>query len=110
MNPEIPVPVTETPLSEVRNMLFQVNEKLAGDIDLLSEQQFNTLIKLVCGDHGALGNLAARRVLVDGHSQEDAMRETGAAHSAVSISVRRCLDAHRLIREAYPHPRSYSRT
>lgn len=67
----------------------------------MTEQQFDALVKLMRGDPDTPGNRAARLVLVSGQSQAEAVRETGASRSNVSLTVSRYADAHRLIRRAY---------
>lgn len=63
--------------------------------------EFDALVKLMRGSPGSPANIAARRVLVDGISQGDAMRETGVKRPTVSVAVKRYSDADMLIREAY---------
>ncbi|WP_259641339.1 MULTISPECIES: transcriptional regulator KorA [Pseudomonas syringae group] len=46
-------------------------------------------------------NRAARRVLVDGIFQSDAVKETGASRATVSDAVKRYGDAHQLIQSVY---------
>jgi transposase len=62
---------------------------------------FEALSTLLRGDPESPANRAAKRVLVDGISQADAMRETGATRSSVSDGVRRFEKADSLIRESY---------
>ena len=64
-------------------------------------EQYDALVKLMRGDVDSAGNRAARRVLVDAVSQADAVRETGASRSTVSITVRRYSDADELMRRVY---------
>lgn len=64
-------------------------------------EQYDALVKLMRGDVESAGNRAARRVLVDGVVQADAVRETGASRSTVSITVRRYTDADELMRRVY---------
>ncbi|MNG33612.1 hypothetical protein D3C84_1199040 [compost metagenome] len=64
-------------------------------------EQYDALVKLMRGDVESAGNRAARRVLVDGVGQADAVRETGASRSTVSITVRRYAEADELIRRVY---------
>jgi hypothetical protein len=63
--------------------------------------QYDALVKLMRGDAESAGNRAARRVLVDGITQADAVRETGATRSAVSNAVRRYAEADELMRRVY---------
>lgn len=63
--------------------------------------QFDALVKLMRGNADSAANRAARSVLVDGVSQPDAVRETGATRSTVHDAVRRYEDADALIRAAY---------
>ncbi|MBC2692591.1 MULTISPECIES: TrfB-related DNA-binding protein [Pseudomonas] len=64
-------------------------------------EQYDALVKLMRGDVESAGNRAARRVLVDGVVQADAVRETGASRSTVSITVRRYTEADELMRRVY---------
>ena len=64
-------------------------------------EQYDALVKLMRGDVESAGNRAARRVLVDGVVQADAVRETGASRSTVSITVRRYSEADELMRKVY---------
>lgn len=68
---------------------------------LMKGEQYDALVKLMRGDLASAGNRAARRVLVDGLIQADAMRETGATRAAVSNAVRRYTDAGDLMRGAF---------
>ena len=63
--------------------------------------QFDALVKLKRGDLNSPGNRAARRVLVDGVSQAEAMRETGASRSTVHLTVKRYAEAYELMREVF---------
>ena len=56
--------------------------------------QYDTLLKLMRVSTESAANRAARRVLVDGISQADAVRETGATRSTVSDAVSRYGDAY----------------
>lgn len=67
----------------------------------MTGEQYEALVKLMRGDAESAGNRAARRVLVDGISQAEAMRETGASRSTVHLTVKRYADAHELVRSAY---------
>jgi len=68
---------------------------------VMTGDQYDTLVKLMRGTPGSAANLAARRVLVDGIAQAEAMRETGATRSAVSDAVTRYGDAFRDVCEAF---------
>lgn len=68
---------------------------------LLNGAEYDALVKLMRGSPGSAANRAARRVLVDGISQAEAMRETGVTRSTVSDAVARYEEADRLIRNAY---------
>jgi transposase-like protein len=67
----------------------------------MTGEQFDAIAKLkrVKPDSGA--NRAARRVLVDGISQADAMRENGIKRATVSNAVRSYQEDDALIRSAY---------
>jgi hypothetical protein len=67
----------------------------------MTSEQYDTLVKLMRGDTESAGNRAARRVLVDGISQAEAMRETSASRAGVSNAVRRYKEADQLIRSVY---------
>lgn len=67
----------------------------------MTGDQYDALVKLMRGDTASTGNRAARRVLVDGISQADAMRETGATRGAISNAVRRYSEADELVRGVY---------
>lgn len=67
----------------------------------MTGDQYDALVKLMRGDAESTGNRAARRVLVDGISQADAMRETGATRAAISNAVRRYMDAGQLMRDVF---------
>lgn len=67
----------------------------------MTGEQYEALVKLMRGSADSAANRAARRVLVDGVAQAQAMRETGASRSTVSITVQRYSEAHRLIRSVY---------
>lgn len=67
----------------------------------MTGEQYDALVQLMRGDVESAGNRAARLVLVDCVSQADAVRETGASRSTVSISVRRYTKADELMRRVY---------
>ena len=66
--------------------------------------QFDALVKLMRGNAESAGNRAARRVLVEGIPQAQALVETGASRSTVSLTVRRFANADKLIRSVYVDP------
>lgn len=68
---------------------------------MVTSDQYDALVKLMRGVPDSAANRAARRVLVDGVSQADAMRETGCSRSTVSLTVQRFSEANELIRAAY---------
>ncbi|MGO2241119.1 MAG: hypothetical protein ACTH5D_05110 [Halomonas sp.] len=68
--------------------------------------EYDALVKLMRGSPESAANRAARGVLVEGMSQTDARRETGATRSTVSDAVARYEEADRLIRVAYRVKRS----
>lgn len=68
--------------------------------------QFDAIVKLMRGMPDSGANRAARRVLVDGFTQAEAMRENDTTRATVSNAVRRYQEADALIRSAYcPKPR-----
>ncbi len=67
----------------------------------MREREFYALVKLKQGDPKSAANRAAKRVLVDGISQAEAVRETGATRSTVCDAVKRWADADALVRDAY---------
>lgn len=67
----------------------------------ITGEQYDTMVKLMRGSPQSAGNRAARRVLVDGVTQAEAMRETGATRSTVGDAVARYREAHRDICEAF---------
>ncbi|KAA3532543.1 hypothetical protein FOM00_28125 [Pseudomonas sp. ST1] len=67
----------------------------------MTGDQYDALVKLMRGEAGSAGNRAARRVLVDGKQQAEAMRETGASRSTVHLTVKRYADAYELMREVF---------
>jgi hypothetical protein len=64
-------------------------------------QQFDVLVALLRGRTDTPANIAARAVLVDGHTQAEAMRLTGATRSTVADAVKRYSDADAEIRSSY---------
>tara|TARA_R110001592_G_scaffold47952_4_gene151520 strand:+ start:2749 stop:2964 length:216 start_codon:yes stop_codon:yes gene_type:complete len=71
----------------------------------MTTEQFEALVKLMRGDPESSSNQAAKRVLVDGISQADAMRETGSKRNAVSNAVSRYRKADDLMRHVYGVPK-----
>ena len=67
----------------------------------MTGEQYDALVKLMRGDPESAGNRAARRVLVDGVSQAEARRETGASRSTVHLTVRRYAEAGELMRQVF---------
>jgi hypothetical protein len=63
--------------------------------------QFETIAILIRGTRDCPANRAARRVLVDGLSQADAMRECDIKRGTVNKAVRRFEKAYVSIREAF---------
>jgi hypothetical protein len=63
--------------------------------------EFDALVELKKGDPESPANRAARRVLVDGISQVEAMKETGATRSTVWDAVKRWSDYDAIIRKGY---------
>lgn len=63
----------------------------------MTELQFDTLVKLMRGKPDAPGNQAARLVLIQGKSQTEAARMTGASQSNVSMAVQRYSEAYQLV-------------
>jgi hypothetical protein len=68
---------------------------------IMTNAQYDALVKLMRGTPDTPSNQAARRVLVDGISQPEAMREFGLHRSTVFNTVKRYVDAHELIVDAY---------
>lgn len=64
-------------------------------------QQFDVLVALLRGRTDTPANIAARAVLVDGHTQAEATRLTGATRSTVADAVKRYSDADAEIRSSY---------
>lgn len=83
----------------VAGSIEEVTER--GGERIMTSEQFVVLVKLMRGQLDSAANKSARRVLVDGISQADAMRETGASRSTVSLTVQRYLEAYNLIRAVY---------
>lgn len=63
--------------------------------------RFDLLVRLMRGNPESAANRAARRVLVDGIAQADAMRETGATRSSVGDAVTRYREAYQDTCEAF---------
>ncbi len=72
-----------------------------SNVTKITAVQFDALVKLMRGIPESPANRAARRVLVDGLTQAQAVRETGATRSTVSDAVGRYEAADTLIRAAY---------
>ncbi|NDP49496.1 MAG: hypothetical protein GZ085_14130 [Sulfuriferula multivorans] len=67
----------------------------------ITGEQYDALVKLMRGSPESPANRAARRVLVDGATQAEARRETGASRSTVSITVQRYTEADQSMRSVY---------
>ncbi|MCQ9390984.1 MULTISPECIES: transcriptional regulator KorA [Pseudomonas syringae group] len=67
----------------------------------MTGDQYDALVKLMRGIPTSPANRAARRVLVDGITQADAMRETGVTRATVNQAVTRYADADTLMRGVY---------
>lgn len=67
----------------------------------MTGDQYDALVKLMRGNPQSPANRAARRVLLDGITQADAMRETGVTRGTVNNAVKRYVDADALMREVY---------
>lgn len=67
----------------------------------MTNEQYDLLLKLKRGDKDSPAAKAARLVLVEGVSQADAGRATGASRSTVHLTVRRYEDAHQDILRIY---------
>lgn len=67
----------------------------------MTSEQYDALVKLMRGAAESAANRAARRVLVEGASQAEAMRETGASRSTVHLTVKRYTEAYELIRKVF---------
>ena len=67
----------------------------------MTAEQFDVLTLLLRGTPDSPANQAARSVLVDGVTQADAMRATGATRSTVGVAVKRYRSADEAIRLAY---------
>ncbi|WP_274644609.1 TrfB-related DNA-binding protein [Pseudomonas serbica] len=63
--------------------------------------QFETIVTVLGGTLDCPSNLAARRVLVDGVTQADAMRECGIKRGTVNKAVRRYEKVHASLLAAY---------
>lgn len=67
----------------------------------MTGDQYDALVKLMRGTPESPANRSARRVLVDGLSQADAMREAGVTRATVNHAVKRYADADMLMRGVY---------
>jgi hypothetical protein len=63
--------------------------------------QYDALVRLMRGKPESPACKAARRVLVDGISQADAVREAGITRGTVSKAVRSYTEADQLMRAVY---------
>jgi len=70
-------------------------------VTAMKGEQYDALVKLMRGSAESAANRAARRVLVDGVSQAEAMRETGASRSTVHLTVKRYAEAYELMRNVF---------
>jgi len=70
----------------------------------LREDEFVALATLIGANTQSAGSLSARLVLVNGMSQADAMRATGASRSGVNNAVKRYLQADAVVRKGYGLP------
>lgn len=68
---------------------------------VMTGDQYDALVKLMRGSAHSPGNLAARRVLVDGVSQAEAGRETGASRSTVHLTVKRYMEGYELMQKVF---------
>lgn len=68
---------------------------------VMTGEQYDALVKLMRGIADSPANRAARRVLVDGITQAEAMRETGASRSTVHLTVKRYAEAYELMRKVF---------
>lgn len=67
----------------------------------MTNTQFDAIAKLIRGDATTASSLAARLVLVEGSSQADAMRATGASRNSTYNAVHRYQAAYELICEHF---------
>lgn len=72
-----------------------------GVYQLVTNDQFHLLVKLLRGNPESPATMAARLVLVDGSKQSQAAKQTGASPSNVHDAVERYRQAHRQILEVY---------
>ncbi|WP_443694943.1 TrfB-related DNA-binding protein [Pseudomonas sp.] len=70
----------------------------------MTSEQYDALVKLMGGSPESRANRAARRVLLDGITQANAMRETGVTRATVNHAVKRYADANKLMRSVYIGP------
>lgn len=68
---------------------------------LMTPAEYDALVKLMRGSPESRANRTARLTLVNGMTQADAIRETGASRSAGNDAVARIKKADRLIKSAY---------
>jgi hypothetical protein len=67
----------------------------------MKAEQFDVLITLMRGSPESAANIAARLVLVEGWSQADAHRKTGATRQTISDYAKKYNDAFKLVTEAW---------
>ena len=67
----------------------------------MKAEQFDVLVTLMRGSPESAANIAARLVLVDGWSQADAHRETGATRQTISDYVKKYNDAFKTVSDAW---------
>lgn len=67
----------------------------------MEEKVFVALVKLCRGRAMSPANQAARLVLVDGKTQQEAKACTGATQSTISDAVRRWREVDQQVRQAY---------
>lgn len=67
----------------------------------ITGEQYDALVKLMRGKSDSPACRAARRVLVDGVSQAEAVREAGISRGTVSKAVRSYAEANQLMRAVY---------
>lgn len=67
----------------------------------MTGDQYDALVKLMRGTAESPANRAAKRVLVDGITQADAMREVNVTRATVNQAVKRYADADMLMRSVY---------
>jgi len=78
-----------------------VRKAYAGRSQAFTSGQYDALVKLMRGNPDSPANRAARRVLVDGITQAEAVRETDLKRASVNHAVKRYADANVLVRRVY---------